>query len=168
MYKKKKQFKRILTLINCFIHQKLIFGVPMKSSDYFLQNCTLSSLIIKSRIHYLCNPSNWEKEKEKVFQYEIQIIIFTHCPHHTYLYKHTHTRSLSLTLSLSLSLHPVCNLVAADSSSSSCAIQWVWLREKVIGKIWLSWEQPNWEFPQSLEIQRGRKLHTSSSSSTTT
>lgn len=48
---KKKQFKRILTLINCFIHQKLIFGVPMKSSDYFLQNCTLSSLISKSRIH---------------------------------------------------------------------------------------------------------------------
>jgi hypothetical protein len=31
----KKQFKRILTLINCFNHQKLIFGVPMKSSDYF-------------------------------------------------------------------------------------------------------------------------------------
>jgi hypothetical protein len=32
-----KQFKRILTLINCFIHQKLIFGVPMKAQTIFAE-----------------------------------------------------------------------------------------------------------------------------------
>ncbi len=105
--KKKKQFKRILTLINCFIHQKLIFGVPMKSSDYFFAELYPQQILLANHGFINCVILQIEKKKKKkVFQNEIQVIIFTHCPHHTYLYKHTHThthtRSLSLSLSISL------------------------------------------------------------------